>query len=107
MSVYRNELASVCCATALKQERFEPAERYCAFFAVLDRETQDWLAAIELVLAQRVLSAQLIDNLNASIHFLRLLMDFFLLGEHSKFCEPEVGSMAVWPLLLDRSSLDH
>ena len=35
------------CATAVKQERLEPAERYQAFFAVLDRDAHDSLAAIE------------------------------------------------------------
>ena len=69
------------CATALKQELFEPAERYQAFFAVLDRDADDSLAAIELVLAQRALSSQLIDNLNASIHFRALLTDLFVLSE--------------------------
>ena len=40
------------CATAIKQGRIEPAERYHAFFVVLDRDARDSLAAIELVLAQ-------------------------------------------------------
>ena len=69
------------CATAVKQERLEPAERYQAFFAVLDRDARDSLAAIELVLAQPAISSQLIDNLNASIHLRALLTDLFLLGE--------------------------
>src|SRR5258707_12830989 len=69
------------CATAVKQERFEPAERYQAFFAVLDRDAHDSLAAIELVLAQPTISSQLIDNLNASIHLRALLTDLFLLSE--------------------------
>lgn len=69
------------CATAVKQERFEPAERYQAFFAVLDRDAHDSLAAIELVLAQRAISSQLVDNLNASIHLRALLTDLFLLSE--------------------------
>ncbi len=47
------------CATAIKQERIEPAERYYAFFVVLDRDS---LAAIELVLAQPSISSQLVDN---------------------------------------------
>lgn len=55
-------------ATAVKEEGFEPAEKYLAFFAVLDRDARDSLAAIELVLAQPVISSQFIDNLNASIH---------------------------------------
>ena len=69
------------CATAVKQERLEPAERYQAFFAVLDRDARDSLAAIELVLAQPTISSQLIDNLNASIHLRALLTDLFLLSE--------------------------
>jgi hypothetical protein len=49
--------------------------------AVLDRDAQDSLAAIELVLAQPVISSQLIDNLNASIHLRALLTDLFLIDE--------------------------
>jgi hypothetical protein len=69
------------CAPAAKQERLEPAERYQVFFAVLDRDANDSLAAIELVLAQPTISSQLIDNLNASIHLRALLTDLFLLSE--------------------------
>jgi hypothetical protein len=69
------------CATAVKLQLFEPAERYQVFFAVLDRDAHDSLAAIELVLAQRAISSQLIDNLNASIHLRALLTDLFLLSE--------------------------
>jgi hypothetical protein len=69
------------CATAVKQERFEPGERCQAFFAVLDRDAHDSLAAVELVLAQPTISSQLIDNLNASIHLRALLTDLFLLSE--------------------------
>jgi len=69
------------CATAVKQEPLESAERYRAFFAVLDRDARDSLAAIELVLAQPSISSQLIDNLNASIHLRALLTDLFLVSE--------------------------
>ena len=69
------------CATLVKEAGLEPAERYQAFFAVLDRDARDSLAAIELVLAQPVISSQLIDNLNASIHLRALLTDLFLIGE--------------------------
>ncbi len=69
------------CATAVKGEGLKPAERYQAFFAVLDRDARDSLAAIELVLAQPAISSQLIDNLNASIHLRALLTDLFLVGE--------------------------
>jgi hypothetical protein len=69
------------CATALKQERLEPPERFQAFFAVVARDATDSLAAVELVLAQPSISSQLIDNLNASIHLRALLTDLFLLTE--------------------------
>jgi hypothetical protein len=81
------------CATAVKQERWEPAERYYAFFKVLGRDADDSLAAIELVLAKPAISSQLIDNLNASIHLRALLTDLFLVSE---IVEPrrEPGSQA-------------
>ena len=68
-------------ASAVKQHDLQPAEHYNAFFAVLDRDTRDSLAAIQLVLAQTTLSSQLIDNLNASIHLRALLTDLFLIDE--------------------------
>jgi hypothetical protein len=69
------------CSAAVKQERWEPAERYYTFFKVLRRDADDSLAAIELVLAQPAISSQLIDNLNASIHLRALLTDLFLVSE--------------------------
>jgi hypothetical protein len=66
---------------AVKDEGLEPADKYLVFFAVLDRDSRDSLAAIELVLAQPGISSQLIDNLNASIHLRALLTDLFLLDE--------------------------
>src|SRR5580658_7905671 len=72
------------CSKVVKEEGLEPAEKYLAFFAVLDRDARDSLAAIELVLAQSGISSQLIDNLNASIHLRALLTDLFLLGEIMK-----------------------
>jgi hypothetical protein len=66
---------------SVKEEGLEPAEKYLAFFAMLDRDARDSLAAIELVLAQPSISSQLIDNLNASIHLRALLTDLFLVGE--------------------------
>ena len=68
-------------ATSIEQEGLEPAKKYRAFLAVLDRDAHDSLAALELVLAQPVISSQLIDNLNASIHLRALLTDMFLIGE--------------------------
>jgi hypothetical protein len=69
------------CVGAMKEEGLQPADKYLAFFAVLDRDARDSLAAIELVLAQPAISSQLIDNLNASIHLRALLTDLFLLDE--------------------------
>jgi len=69
------------CSMAVKYEGLEPADRYEAFFAVLDRDARDSLAAMELVLAQPAISSQLIDNLNASIHLRAMLTDLFLVGE--------------------------
>ena len=69
------------CAQTVRDERLEPSDKYLDFIAVLDRDARDSLAAVELVLAQPVISSQLIDNLNASIHLRALLTDLFLIGE--------------------------
>lgn len=55
--------------------------RYSGFLSVLERDAQDSLATIQLVLAQDAISSQLIDNLNASIHLRALLTDLFLVDE--------------------------
>jgi hypothetical protein len=67
--------------TAVRNEGLEPAEKYHAFFEVLNRDAGDSLAAMELVLAQPAISSQLVDNLNASIHLRALLTDLFLVDE--------------------------
>jgi hypothetical protein len=82
------------CATAVKQERLEPGDRYQVFFTVLDRDARSSLAAIELVLAQPTISSQLIDNLNASIHLRALLTDLFLLSEIVKIQRMPAKPMA-------------
>ncbi|MFZ0901984.1 MAG: hypothetical protein WB616_10145, partial [Candidatus Sulfotelmatobacter sp.] len=79
------------CAMVIKEEDLQPADKYSAFFAVLDRDARDSLAAIELVLAQPAISSQLIDNLNASIHLRALLTDLFLLGEIVRKQEKPAG----------------
>ena len=68
-------------AALVDADGLDPAPRYHAFGAVLDRDARDSLAAIELVLAQPSIGSQLIDNLNASIHLRALLTDLFLLDE--------------------------
>src|ERR1700688_2785256 len=68
-------------AKAVQQENLQPAERYLAFLAVLEKDALASLASIHLVLAQATISSQLIDNLNASIHLRALLTDLFLIDE--------------------------
>ena len=76
--------------TVVEQAGLEPAEKYQAFLAVLDRDACDSLAALELVLAQPVIGSQLIDNLNASIHLRAVLTDMFLVGEILRLHQPAV-----------------
>jgi hypothetical protein len=69
------------CTAAVEKHRLEPPETLQAFIAVMDRDARDSMAALELVLVQPVISSQLVDNLNASIHLRALLTDLFLIGE--------------------------
>ena len=66
----------------LRQSVHEPA--YADFLAVLEQDARATRAALRLVLAQKALSSQLIDNLNASIHIRALLTDIFLIDETLK-----------------------
>jgi hypothetical protein len=81
-------------ARAVKEENLQPAERYLAFLAVLEKDALDSLASIHLVLAQSIISSQLIDNLNASIHLRALLTDLFLIDEILK-PQPLVAKPAI------------
>ena len=69
------------CRRAIRDQQFEPAEKYDAFCCMMERDASDSLVAVELVLAQPSISSQLIDNLNASSHLRALLTDLFLFGE--------------------------
>ena len=69
------------CLAAVDEGGLEPAARYQAFLAVVDRDARDSLAAFDLVLGQPAIGSQLIDNLNASIHVRALLTDLFLIDE--------------------------
>jgi hypothetical protein len=82
-------------ATAVRNEGLEPAEKYQAFFDVLNRDAGDSLAAMELVLAQPGISSQLIDNLNASIHLRALLTDLFLVDELLKIQGQAANTVAI------------
>ena len=66
---------------AVKKKRLGPAERYRAFIRVIEQDAGIARAAIRLVLAQRAISSQLVDNLNALIHLRALLTDLFLIDE--------------------------
>jgi hypothetical protein len=68
-------------AALVESDELEPREKYDAFLQVLGRDAADALAAIELVLAQRSIGSQLVDNLNASMHIRALLTDIFLIDE--------------------------
>jgi hypothetical protein len=68
-------------AGTIEAEQLAPAEKYEAFFTVLQRDAENAVAAVELVLAQPSIGSQLIDNLNASIHLRALLADLFLVTE--------------------------
>ena len=65
----------------VKRIDVESTKPYAAFMGVIDRDSRDAQAAVQLVLAQPSISSQLVDNLNASIHLRALLTDLFLIDE--------------------------
>ena len=69
------------CVTALTAGALASAEKHLAFLNVLDRDADDSIRTIELVLAQPAISSQLIDNLNASMHLRAVLTDLFLVSD--------------------------
>jgi len=73
-------------------EGLDPRAQYAAFIDVIRRDASDALAAIELVLAQRSISSQVVDNLNASIHVRALLTDLFLIDEILKVTDAQQTS---------------
>ncbi len=62
----------------------QDAEAVAPMDQVLQRDAGNTRAALGLVMAQPSISSQLIDNLNASIHFRALLTDLFLVDEALK-----------------------
>ena len=60
------------------------AEAVAGMDQVLRQDAVSTRAALRLVMAQPSISSQLIDNLNASIHFRALLTDLFLVDEAMK-----------------------
>jgi hypothetical protein len=83
------------CIAAVKAEALEPADKYLAFFAVIERDARDALAAIELVLAQPAVSSQIVDNLNASTHLRAVLTDLFLLSDIASIARTSPAARAV------------
>ena len=69
------------CMAAVNADALASAEKYVAFLAVFDRDAQDSINTIELVLVQPAISSQLIDNLNASMHLRAVLTDLFLVSD--------------------------
>lgn len=65
----------------VQQEGLEPADRYQAFAATLQRDADNTSTILHLVLSQASISSQLIDNVNASIHVRTLLTDVFVIDE--------------------------
>ncbi len=65
------------------------ADSYRPFLAILADDANKALAGIAVVQAQRAISSQLVDNLNASIHLRALLTDLFLIDEALK--RPDAG----------------
>ncbi len=65
----------------IAEESLEPATTWAAVLDIVDRDASDTLSALRLVAAQSSISSQLIDNLNANIHFRALLTDLFLVDE--------------------------
>jgi len=62
----------------------EAAAVWHEFIRVLDHDAARALAAVHLALAQKSISSQLIDNLNASVHVRTLLTDLFFIDEALK-----------------------
>ena len=68
-------------AVIVRAEKLRPVESYESMIEVLDRDATSASAVVQLVMSQSIISSQLIDNLNASIHVRALLTDLFLLDE--------------------------
>ena len=65
-------------------ESLTPSASFTALADVVRQDALKTRAAVGLVMVQPAISSQLIDNLNASIHFRALLTDLFLLDEAMK-----------------------
>jgi len=68
-------------AAFVAEEAVVAPEEHRAFLRVLADDAAKALTAVRLVLGQRAISSQLVDNLNASLHLRALLTDVFLVDE--------------------------
>lgn len=65
----------------VEAEGLEPAEPWQVALGTLENDAKATLASVRLVAARDSISSQLIDNLNANVHFRALLTDLFLLDD--------------------------
>ena len=72
----------------VSSESAQSARAYDGFLDVLAADAKAAQAGLRVVLAQKDISSQLIDNLNASIHVRALLTDVFLIDELLKAAPP-------------------
>lgn len=75
----------------VKNKKLKPAGQCQAFIDIVETDSRYAQAAIQLVLAQRAISSQLIDNLNALIHLRALFTDLFLIDEILKLQKTAQG----------------
>lgn len=75
---------AACAAATAEEVAARRADAYRPFLGVLADDANKALAGIAVVKAQRAISSQLVDNLNASIHLRALLTDLFLIDEALK-----------------------
>ena len=79
ISEVRTTLKNMADTTILLIDEHE--QKPMSFSWVIIDDAKKAYAAIELVLAQKDISSEMIDNLNASIHLRALLTDLFLVSE--------------------------
>jgi hypothetical protein len=72
---------AVAAATSPPAQNARSRQAFAAFLEILDDDARKARAALQLVLAQKSIGSQLVDNLNASIHLRALLTDVFLIDE--------------------------
>ena len=78
----------------VEEQRVDQPQYYQDFIDVLRQDASVALSAIRLVLIQKSISSQMVDNLNAMIHLRALLTDVFLIDE---MLSPRVQGTATPP----------